>query len=255
VKLAKELDGLPLALATAGAYLDQVATSFADYLRLYKASWLKLQHTSPELSSYEDRALYSTWQLSLDHIKRQNELSAQLLQLWAYFDNQDIWFELLQHSILDSPEWFSQLTEDELSFNQAVRVLCDYGLAEVDISSEESGVESKGYSMHSCVHLWTIHFLNQEWDVGMAGLALECVGSHVPNRAARKAWVTQRRLIRHAVRCWYFVEKGMISEDGIAWVLGSLGNLYANQDKLGEAEKMYERALQGYEKALGLEHT
>ena len=105
-------------------------------------------------------------------------------------------------------------------------MLCDHGLAEVDISSEESGVESKGYSMHSCVHSWTIHFLNQEWDVGMAGLALECVGSHVPNRAARKAWVTQRRLIRHAVRCWYFVEKGIISEDGIAWVLGSLGNLY-----------------------------
>ena len=125
----------------------------------------------------------------------------------------------------------------------------------MDISSEESGVESKGYSMHNCVHSWTIHFLNQEWDVGMAGLALECVGSHVPDGAARKAWVTQRRLIRHVVRCCYFVEKGMISEDGIAWVLGSLGNLYTDQDKLGEAEKMYERALQGSEKALGPEHT
>lgn len=57
--VAKELDGLPLALATAGAYLDQVATGFQDYLRLYKASWLKLQQTTPELSSYEDRQLYT----------------------------------------------------------------------------------------------------------------------------------------------------------------------------------------------------
>ncbi len=32
VKLAKELDRLPFALATAGAYLDQVAISFSDYL-------------------------------------------------------------------------------------------------------------------------------------------------------------------------------------------------------------------------------
>jgi hypothetical protein len=32
-KLAKEMDGLPLALATAGAYLDQVAISVPDYLR------------------------------------------------------------------------------------------------------------------------------------------------------------------------------------------------------------------------------
>jgi tetratricopeptide (TPR) repeat protein len=255
VKLAGELDGLPLALATAGAYLDQVAASFADYRRLYEESWLKLQQTSPELNSYEDRALYSTWQLSFDYIKRQNELSIKLLQLWAYFDNQDLWFELLRHSSSDSPEWFSELTEDELSFNQAVRVLCDYGLAEVDKSSEESGVESRGYSMHSCVHSWTIHVLNQEWEAGMAGIAFKCVGSHVPNRAVRKSWVTQRRLIRHAARCWYFVSNGVVNEDGIAWVLGSLGNLYSDQGKLNEAEKMYERALQGKEKVLGAEHT
>ena len=51
VKLAKKLDGLSLALATAGAYLDQVAISFSDYLRLYKESWVKLQKTSPDLCS------------------------------------------------------------------------------------------------------------------------------------------------------------------------------------------------------------
>jgi hypothetical protein len=72
--------------------------SLSDYLRLYKDSWAKLQRTSPELSSYEDRTLYSTWQISFKHIERRNVLSAQLLRLWAYFDNQDVWFELLQHS-------------------------------------------------------------------------------------------------------------------------------------------------------------
>src|ERR1700752_2286228 len=93
VKLTKELDGLPLALATAGAYLDQVAISFSDYLRLYKESWVKLQESSPELSSYEDRTLYSTWQVSFNHVKQQNELSAKLLCFWAYFDSQDLWLE------------------------------------------------------------------------------------------------------------------------------------------------------------------
>ena len=33
--LTERLDGLPLALATAGAYLDQVTMSIAHYLRLY----------------------------------------------------------------------------------------------------------------------------------------------------------------------------------------------------------------------------
>jgi tetratricopeptide (TPR) repeat protein len=34
-----------------------------------------------------------------------------------------------------------------------------------------------------------------------------------------------------------------------------LGLLYAAQGKLGEAEKMYERALRGYEEALGIGHS
>jgi hypothetical protein len=54
-KLAKELDGFPLALATAGTYLKQATIAFSDYLGLYRKSWAKVQKTSPELSSYEDR--------------------------------------------------------------------------------------------------------------------------------------------------------------------------------------------------------
>jgi hypothetical protein len=158
VRLAKELDGLPLALATAGAYLDQVAISF---LGLYKESWVKLQKTSPELSSYEDRTLYSTWQVSFDHIEYQNGLSAKLLRLWAYFDNQDLWFELLRHGDSEDPDWIIELTEDELSFHGAVRILSDHGLVEVDRPSQER-IESRGYSIHRCIHSWTIHVLNEE---------------------------------------------------------------------------------------------
>lgn len=55
--LARELDRLPLALATARAYLDQVAVSLSDYLQLYKQSWVQLQESSPELDLYKDRTL------------------------------------------------------------------------------------------------------------------------------------------------------------------------------------------------------
>jgi hypothetical protein len=88
--LVQQLDGLPLALATAGAYLYQVLTSFADYVRLYNASWLRLQQKTPKLLSYEDQALYSTWNISLDHVKQQSLIAFKLLQMWAYFDHQDV---------------------------------------------------------------------------------------------------------------------------------------------------------------------
>lgn len=253
--VAKELDGLPLALATAGAYLDQVATSFQDYLRLYKASWLKLQQTTPELSSYEDRQLYTTWQLSYDHIKRQNELSARLLQLWAYFDNQDLWFELLRERNLVGPEWFARLIEDELSFHQAMRVLCNHGLAEADRPSEMDEIESTGYSMHSCVHEWTTYVLNQEWSKEVARLSLYCVSSHVPVIDSKGSWMTQRRLMQHASRCWSSVKAGRVEEEnGLLVALHNLGNLYSTLAKLEEVEQMFDWALHGFQNILGRNH-
>ncbi len=141
----EQLDGLPLALATTGAYLSQVSISLKDYLCHYKTSWLRLQQKSPELLSYEDRALYTTWNLSLKHIQKQNESAEKLLRLWAYFDNQDLWFQPLASGSDDSPEWFATIINDELSFIEVIRLLCDHALIEpVD--------DFGGYSMHTYVH-------------------------------------------------------------------------------------------------------
>jgi tetratricopeptide (TPR) repeat protein len=261
-KLVNELDGLPLALATAGAYLYQVSTSFSDYLQLYKASWLRLQQKTPQLLSYEDRAMYTTWNISLEHVEQQSELAAKLLQLWAYFDNQDVWLELLQAGRKGSPEWFSELMEDQLSFDEAMRVLCDHALVEAEAEAEavfgKFTKESRGYSMHGCVHAWTMHVVNERWDDGLARLALTCVGLHVPSSTALQYWVTQQRLLRHADRYWSYLDgmrTGQDHEFSIIDAVHSLGVLYADQGKLDKAEEMYERALQGKEKALGPNHT
>ncbi|PVH70491.1 hypothetical protein DL98DRAFT_564159 [Cadophora sp. DSE1049] len=224
IMLARELDGLPLALATAGAYLDQVA------------SWVQLQESSPELDSYEDRTLYSTWQISFDHVKQQS----------AYFDSQDLWLKLLQHSDSNDPDWVRELTNDELSFHGAMRVLSDHGLVEVEKSSLEL-VESQGYSIHGCVHSWTVHVLNQEWNYDLARVALKSVALHIPGKQANRPWLTQRRLLQHATRCSHIILNGL--HTSTLDTVHNLGNIYADQGKLVEAEQMYQRALQGKEKA------
>jgi tetratricopeptide (TPR) repeat protein len=210
--------------------------------------------TSPQLNSYEDRSLYTTWQLSFDRIEKQNKLSAKLLRLWAYFDRQDVWFELLRHGNSADFDWISQLTEDEMSFSEAIRVLCNYGLVDADLSSHEQ-MGSRGYSVHSCVHSWTIYMLNKEWDKGLARLALDCTASEVPAENADNWWLIQRRLLPHAARCAYLIVNDQVRTEGIESSVHSLGDLYMGQGKLTEAEKMYLRALQGKEEALGPKHT
>ncbi|OWT42553.1 tetratricopeptide repeat domain protein [Pochonia chlamydosporia 170] len=249
-RLVQKLDGLPLALATAGAYLRRVSMSLADYLRIYEKSWARLHMSIPSLGSYEDRTLCSTWQVSYKQVQEQNPLAAHLLQWWAYFDNEDIWLELLQRKAEDGPTWMSDLA-DELNFNSAMGTLHGYGFVEPHMFSPDM-IESRGYSIHGCLHSWAIHILNQEGDSYLGKLAVKCIASRVPSKDDAQFWLLQRRLLSHAMRSCATIQG---SDEDLNWAFHNLGVLYADQGKLQEAEEMYLRALQGYEKALGRDHT
>lgn len=196
LELIKQLNGLPLALATAGAYLGQVSTSLKDSLRYYRTARLKLQETSPDLLSYEDRALYSTWNLPLEHIQNQNKVAGSLLRLWGFFENQDLWFQLLVAGSNGNPDWFSTqdwfptMINDELNFNKVARLLCDHAL-----------IEPIKDSNGSCVHAWALHVLNAEKSISMAKSALTCVGSGMPTEGVGEYLAIERWLLPHAHRC------------------------------------------------------
>ncbi|KAK2593516.1 hypothetical protein QQS21_008782 [Conoideocrella luteorostrata] len=253
--LVEKLDGLPLALATAGAYLRRVSTSLVGYLRLYEKSWARLHTSTPSLGSYADRTLSSTWQVSYQQVQEQNPLAAHLLRWWAYFNNEDLWFELIQITGSEGdPAWIDDLT-DELKFNDAMGTLHDYGFVEPHTCSpDQSG--SRGYSIHGCLHSWTCHVLNQEWDGCLGKLALECIASHVPSKDHPQFWLLQRRLLSHAIISYATIEGATIegSSEDLSWAFHNLGFLYNEQGKPREAEKIYLRALQGDEKAQGPHH-
>jgi tetratricopeptide (TPR) repeat protein len=235
-----------------------VPDSFAEYLQSYEESWLRLQQDTPQLVSYENRTLYTTWGISLDHVKRQSSLATRLLQLWAYFDSRDLWLQLLQAGRDNAPEWFCDLTRDRLVFNKAIRVLCDHALVEADTTFRGGGKESRGYSMHSCVHAWTRHVVNERWDDMLARLALRCIGLHVPHTSESQYWVTEQRLLRHADQIRGYAGSKLVGQDADMTTINAvhrLGDLYTDQSKLDEAEEMYKQALTRKEKALGPDHT
>jgi hypothetical protein len=57
MELAECLDGLPLALATAGTYLSQSADRFDEYLQQYNNNWNDLSQYGRGLVDYEQRTL------------------------------------------------------------------------------------------------------------------------------------------------------------------------------------------------------
>jgi tetratricopeptide (TPR) repeat protein len=249
IALAKRLDGLPLALATAGAFLRQTAMTFGAYLRNYQDSWADLQKNTPQLDAYE-RTLYSTWQISLEQVRARDPAAAEILRLWAYFGNEDLWLELLQVAEDEVPSWLHDMTRSEISFHATMGVLCDYGL--VQPGTPDSSYGSPGYGIHACVHAWTIHVLNPELDTASLNLSIRCIGSSVPDRDTSDGWIAYRRLVNHAVRCAEYAESVSVS---LIYALSDIARLLNDMGQLSQAERMCDQALRGKEKVLGRDHT
>ncbi|SLM37612.1 kinesin light [Lasallia pustulata] len=96
-------------------------------------------------------------------------------------------------------------------------------------------------------------------EMSMAILALICVGLAVPTKDVPEYSVKERRLLPHADKCFESVDSTVNLEfqdnRNVLDAVHNLGMLYADQDKMAEAEAMYRRALEGYEKAWGPENT
>ena len=247
MRLAQRLDGLPLALATAGAYLSQSADSFDDYLQLYNNSWNDLSQYSSGPVDYEERTLYSTWNVSFEQIQDQDPAAAELLRLMAYLDNQDLWYELFHGGASDASAWWVDVLKSRLRFNQAISTLHNYSLLEV----------SEGrYSLHTCVHDWTLGYLNHEFDWERCQIAIHCVAESVSWESEADYWVRNRRVLPHVGRFKHVQLKAAIDWSEIEpGDLYRFAGLYEQNDMNAEAEQMYVRALRGYEKAWGAEHT
>ncbi|KAI4086456.1 MAG: hypothetical protein L6R37_008417 [Teloschistes peruensis] len=246
-KLALRLDGLPLALATAGAYLNQSADSFDDYLELYNNSWSELSQHSRGPADYEERTLYSTWNVSFQQVRGQDPVAAELLKLMAYLDNQDLWYGLFQQELDDAPVWWVEMTKSRVRFNQAISTLHGYSLIEIG---------EGGYSLHTCEHDWTLEYLNHKIDQEKCRIAFRCVAANVSWESEAEYWVRNRRILPHARRLQHFritaaLGWAGIESDDLFW----FAYLYKRNDMNSEAEKMYRRALDGKEKAWGPDHT
>jgi len=241
MELAKRLDGLPLALATAGTYLRQVSDSFSDYLQLYDNNWDGLSQYSDGLLDYDGRTLYSTWNISYQQIQRQDPSAAELLRLIAYLGNQDLWYELFQAGADTEPSWWLEIIKSKARFNYAISKLHDYSLVEIRAGS---------YSLHACVHDWALEFLNRSFDDKLYWLAVHCIGRSVQWDTKIDYWVGNRRLLQHVQR----FEHGRI-KDSIDWSnieitdLCYIAHLCSQVNMNAEAEAMYLRVLRGFEKA------
>jgi tetratricopeptide (TPR) repeat protein len=240
-------------LATAGAYLRRSTFSFERYLQEYEQSWNFDHHWPAKLPEYE-RTLYTTWEVSYKRLERENGKAARLLGLLAYFSNRRLWYELFQAGISEGlPEWMHGVVSSDLAFQSAMGTLTDYCFLEVQASMSS-------WSMHMCVHDWTIATLDQATIKTQYWYAFDCVGALAEEEdldsladVRLSDLAAHARSVEHIYRHYSEAIEDIIPSriDRTKRVAA----LLHQQVQLAAAEIIYVRALEGYEAALGPKHT
>lgn len=252
--LAGRLGGLPLAIVIAGAFIRETGTSIREYLQYYNESWNDLQSQSEPSRHYSKGNMLQTWMISYHEVQKRDPAAAKLLALLAYYDNRDIWYELVKSGSRspDRPEWFEQITSNGLAFKMKMKALIGFSLIEVK-QQEES------YGLHPAVQDWCLHAIGAENNINpneLKGLALISVGYAVPHASERKYAELQQRLLPHANQMLRTLKSYWQGDNSaIHGAVHDLGMLYADQGKLQEAEEMYQQALAGFEQSLGPNHV
>jgi hypothetical protein len=174
------LDGLPLAIAQAGAYLQESGAGLASYKQFYQQKWSDLMESDDladaPLQDYPDRSVWTTWAISYQAIRNKDEATANLLLLWSYLDNKDLWFGLFAaacerdwRSKQMLSAWIGDIATCEIKFSRAMQLLRNYSLV-------EETIEAKSYATHPVVHQWARHSQGKCYETKLCQLAIVTVG-------------------------------------------------------------------------------
>jgi tetratricopeptide (TPR) repeat protein len=251
--LVKALEGIPLAVTHAAAYIEvnKPMVDITTYLELFRESE---ENQASLLNSKDARdirrdaggsdAVITTWQLSFEQIRKTRSQAADLLSLMSMFDRQGI----PEHVLYDG--------KTRLQFTEAVGPLLRFSLVRAQ-AREQSAMQMQEqlFEMHSLVQLATREWVKRHGQVRLwQRAALRIMVAAFPD-GQHGTWATCQTLLPHSNKLLgYSMEEddqAVLDQASVgtntAWYLMVTGE-YAKAERYGRS------AVVAREKVLGFEH-
>ncbi|KAF1352633.1 TPR-like protein [Lizonia empirigonia] len=292
--LVKTLEGIPLAVTHAAAYItaNEPMVDIVAYLELFRESEENQAHLLNDKARDIRRdasvssAVITTWQLSFEQIRKTRPEAADLLSLMTMFDRQGV------------PEHILYEGRSKLQFTEAVGPLLRFSLVRAQAREQSEGrLQGQLFEMHNLVQLATKKWLELREQVNVwQRAALRIMAAAFPS-GQHETWAACQTLLPHSTKvldystdkndkakldratiatntAWYLMSMGQYAEaerHGRSAVaareealgrehpntltsVSNLGSVLERQGKYEEAEAKHRRALEGREKVLGPEH-
>lgn len=200
-EIAELLDGLPLALDQAGAYIEETHCSLSDYLSRYRTrrvdllnwhGWARTDHPEP---------VATTWSLSFEKVEQQSPAAADLLRLCAFLEPSAIPEEILTEGAPGLGQALDQAVGDPVGLEEAYRELRKFSLLRRD-------AQAKILTVHRLVQAVLRENMDGEAQRQWAERAIGAVSRTFPDSEDVEQWPRAERCLPQAHACLTLLDEG-----------------------------------------------
>lgn len=287
-KISQVLDGLPLALDQAGAYIEETGCGLADYLERYQQRRAALLSRRGLLGTDHPESVDTTLSLAFERVKRANPAAAELLRFCAFLDPDAIPEEILTEGASELGPILGPVAADQVALDAALADLRHYSLL-------RRNPDSRTLTLHRLVQAVLKEHMNEQEQQQLVERCVKIVIRAFPSEIFA-VWQRGQCVLAQAQTCvelikqynlclqeaaqlldktgWYLLERALYGQAEsllqqalalkeqiagpmhaeTASTLNNLAILHFYQGRYEQAEPLFQRALAIREQALGAEH-
>jgi serine/threonine protein kinase/tetratricopeptide (TPR) repeat protein len=218
--ICRIMDGLPLALDQAGAYIEETGCTLHHYIECFRQQRASLLARRGESDALHPEAVTATVLLAIDKVERARPAAVDLLRLCAFLDAGRVNEELLETTDLDAQ----------------IAALRRYSL--VSRSPDDQAIV-----LHHLVQAIVHDYMNDETKRAWAERAIDAVNRAFPPVENVSAWPRCERCLPHVYACLQHIERWQIISPTAASLLDRAGLYLLMQGNYTQAARLLQKTL------------
>jgi tetratricopeptide (TPR) repeat protein/DNA-binding XRE family transcriptional regulator len=227
--ISQHLDGLPLALDQAGAYIEESQCSLSDYLDRYQSRRALLLDLRGSVGLDHPQSVTATLSLSFEKVEQINPAATELLNLCAFLHPDAIAEEMLFEGASELDSTLKALVTDAFKLDAAVTVVRHYSL----LSRQP---HAKMFTIHRIVQAVLKDRMSEQTQRQWAERAVKVVSRVFPGIKEVDAWSRCQHYLPHAQVCATLIEQWELVSSEATRLLKETGLFYMKNGQYVQAE-------------------
>ncbi|HEY1351383.1 MAG TPA: tetratricopeptide repeat protein [Ktedonobacteraceae bacterium] len=233
--VARTMDGLPLALDQAAAYIEETGCGLRGYLERYRQRRITLLRRRGGLLPEHPESVVATWSLSFEKIERRCPAAAELLYLCAFLHPDALAEHIITTGASELTPELHVLATDPIELDEAIGVLTTFSLLRRD-------PDRHTLSLHRLLQVVLREHMSEQTRRLWAERAVHVVERAFP-QVSFTTWQECQLCLPHALACAELIEQLDLQLPESIRLLNKAGSYLRERAQYAEAQRLLSRSL------------